>query len=216
VTVAGGAAEQLLIRAVAYGACARLVSPRLDGMVPGESVDWLRRALQRLGLEQALAELEAFLRELHADPEGYRAEYFRVFERGAVPPYEASCPPTAPNLLGGPNLQQIADVAGFYRAFGFEARGERPDHLAAELEFVAWTCAQEAHARLAGREEEAETCARARDRFVREHLDSWVGLLADRVRQATPRPALHHLVALLQHVVQADAASARPETGQAP
>lgn len=206
--VDSGLAQRLLAKAVAYGACARLVSPSSGGLAPPESVDWLGRSLGYLGLEEGREHLRAFLQDVQGDPEGYRAEYVRVFERGTVPPYEASQHGSGPQPLGGPNVQVIADVAGFYRAFGFQARGERPDHLGAELEFLALVCTQEAYARLAGREEDAEVCARARQSFLREHLGTWVRALRTRVQQASPRPALYHLLALVDALVRADAAEA--------
>ncbi len=200
-----GVVQQLLARALAYGGCAELFSPSSAGAVPQRAVEKLRRGLAELGLQQGQDQLAAFVADVEVDPDGYRAEYLRVFERGAVPPYEASHSGSAPQPLGGPNVQTIADVAGFYRAFGFEARGERPDHLSAQLEFLALVCVLEAHAHLAGLREEADVCARARQTFLKDHL-SWVGNLAERVRQTTPRPALHHLVGLVCQLVRAEAA----------
>ncbi len=197
------AVRHLLSRAVAYGACARLLGPASQGTVCGESVLRLQSSLEQLELEDGLRHLQAFREDAETDAEGYRAEYLRVFERGAVPPYEAT--PSGPNPLAGPNVLQIADVAGFYRAFGFEARGERPDHLSAQLEFLALVCVQEAHARLAGLREEAQVCAEARRSFLRDHL-AWTKGLAERVRKATPRLALYHLVALVESLVESDAA----------
>lgn len=199
-----GVVQRLLARALAYGGCAALFSPSSGGTLPQEAVEKLRRGLAELGLQQGQEQLSAFLADVERDPEGYQAEYLRVFERGTVPPYEASQSGSAAQPLGGPNVQTIADVAGFYRAFGFEARGERPDHLSAQLEFLALACVLEAHARLANLQEEAEVCARAREIFLNDHL-SWVEPFAERVRQATARPALHHLVTLVCQLVRAEA-----------
>ena len=65
------------------------------------------------------------------------------------PPYEVQyCPQTFSVFRS----QHLADIAGFYHAFGV-APGrdapERVDHLACELEFLAWLVAKERHA-LAG------------------------------------------------------------------
>ncbi|MCS7172471.1 MAG: molecular chaperone TorD family protein [Armatimonadetes bacterium] len=201
-----GAPRRLLARAVAYGACARLLAPWSGGAVPRDSVEWLDRSLAQLELTEGRARFRAFLEQVEQDPEAYRTEYARVFERGSVPPYAASYAAQASPALGGPNLQQIADIAGFYRAFGFEARGDRPDHLAAQLEFLAFVCTQEACACLVGREEDAEVCSQARRSFLREHVSSWLPALATRVRQASSHPGLHQLVALVDLLCKSDEA----------
>ncbi len=199
------AARHLLARAVAYGACAKLLGPASQGTVCGESVLRLQKSLEQLELEDGLSHLQAFREDAERDPEGYRAEYLRVFERGAVPPYEAST--SGPNPLAGPNVMQIADVAGFYRAFGFEARGERPDHLAAELEFLALLCLLEARALLAGQLEQARVCAEARQSFLQDHLLTWLPSFQEKVERLTSSPALRHLVGLTARLVQTDTAA---------
>lgn len=196
--------QRLLAKALAYGGCARLLSPSCGGTVPQEAVAGLQQGLVQLGLREGQEHLRAFLADVDLDPDGYRAEYLRVFERGAVSPYGASQSGPGPHPMGGPNVQLIADVAGFYRAFGFEARGERPDHLSAQLEFLALVCVQEAGARLAGLEEEAGVCTRAREAFLRDHL-AWLPSFAERVRKASPRTALHHLVALVRQLMESEA-----------
>jgi TorA maturation chaperone TorD len=108
-------------------------------------------------------------------------EYLRVF--GLVlcrecPPYETEYHPNEDTFF---RSQQMADVAGFYRAFGVHpgaSRHERPDHVALELEFAALLLRLE---RLAGVGEAAaeaaqlrDTCRHARAAFVRDHLAWWV------------------------------------------
>ncbi len=212
-------ADRLLAKAVAYGACAKLLGPFSQGSVPAEAVQWLQRTVAQLELAEGQEHLQAFVEEVSKDPEGYRTEYVRVFDRGVVPPYEASHA-ASPQSLAGPNVQQMADVAGFYRAFGFGVQHDRPDHLGAQLEFLALVCTQEAHARVVGRQEEAEVCARAREAFLRDHLGSWLPLLRQRVQEASPHPALARLVDLVGCLVRQDAAelgcSSEPPEGGNP
>jgi nitrate reductase assembly molybdenum cofactor insertion protein NarJ len=48
---------------------------------------------------------------------------------------------------GGQQTSVMADVSGFYRAFGLElAAHVRPDEISAELEFVGYLCRKEAYA----------------------------------------------------------------------
>jgi TorA maturation chaperone TorD len=146
------------------------------------------------GLGAAPREAPAFarlVRELAAPPGDLRAEYDRVF--GLVvprecPPYETEYYPTAETFA---RSQQMADVAGFYRAFGVEPSRrspERPDYLGLELEFMALLLLK---TRLASTDtrpgedaaERAEICELARRAFFRDHLAWWVPSFAAGLRR---------------------------------
>ncbi len=103
--------------------------------------------------------------------------------RGKCPPYELE--------YGRSEIIQqasfLADVAGFYAAFGVEmSHGacDRPDHIAAESEFMSILCAKEAYA--------IEQCAidhlaisvKAQRDFLRDHLARWLSAFAHRVCKA--------------------------------
>lgn len=82
--------------------------------------------------------------------------------------------------------QELADIAGFYRAFGFDIGGtirERPDHLAAELEFMALLALKEAYAHAQGTPEHVEICRDAARKFLSAHPGHWVGLVGERLAQ---------------------------------
>jgi nitrate reductase assembly molybdenum cofactor insertion protein NarJ len=90
--------------------------------------------------------------------------------------------------LGMPNeyrqSQEMADISGFYRAFGFQVGGEqreRPDYLGTELEFLYVLSLKEAYAAEQGIEEHVEVCVEARRLFLRDHLGRWIGLFAQSV-----------------------------------
>lgn len=93
--------------------------------------------------------------------------------------------------------QELADIAGFYRAFGFQIGGvirERPDHLAVELEFMYLLCVKEAYARMDGSPEQVEISVDAQRKFLQDHLGNWVKLVADVVtRSANEESAAHQL-----------------------
>jgi putative dimethyl sulfoxide reductase chaperone len=77
--------------------------------------------------------------------------------------------------------QELADIAGFYLAFGFKTGGtkrERPDHLAIELEFMHLLCLKEAMALFSNRPEQAHLCRDAQRSFLKDHLGAWIGLFS--------------------------------------
>lgn len=79
-------------------------------------------------------------------------------------------------------MQELADIAGFYRAFGVvvsPAAHERPDHIAAELEFMEWLACKEAWARRVGRDEQAQVCRDAQRAFLAEHLGRWAPVFGE-------------------------------------
>jgi TorA maturation chaperone TorD len=124
-------------------------------------------------------DLEPLLRELPRAAADLETEHDRVF--GLVPTRE--CPPyeTEYHSTGEPffRAQQLADVAGFYRAFGLETSRtspERPDHLALELEFLAFLLlkkrlALESPVREGA--EQAALCDEVFQTFFREHVSWW-------------------------------------------
>ena len=103
--------------------------------------------------------------------------------RGACPAYE---------MEYGRNeiirqASDLADLAGFYRAFGLEIAGaadDRPDHIAAECEFMSALCRKEAHARTQDDNENAEICLDAERTFLRDHLARWLPAFARHVEEA--------------------------------
>ncbi|CAN5337580.1 hypothetical protein BH09PLA1_BH09PLA1_00100 [soil metagenome] len=100
------------------------------------------------------------------------------------PPYETEyCPQT----FSVYRSQTLADIAGFYRAFGLEPSRdmpERDDHIALELEFMAYLLAKE---RRAADTEQATICRDAQKRFAREHLAWWVPAFARALEQQSAR-----------------------------
>ena len=144
---------------------AREAARAIDGSGP------LERGIERLGRAFA-AVTDGELRDEHA----------RVF--GHV--ISAGCPPYETQWGGAQTFQQaqqLADVGGFYRAWGLKEGGcgERLDHVATELEFEAFLAWKEVGAAAAEEGEHADVAREARRRFFEEHLGRWAPLFAKRL-----------------------------------
>lgn len=71
----------------------------------------------------------------------------------------------------------MADVAGFYRAFGLRvsrAQRELPDFLGSELEFLHTVAWKQAQAMQEGCRDGAAVCRQAHRKFLAAHLTMWV------------------------------------------
>lgn len=67
-------------------------------------------------------------------------------------------------------VQALADINGFYRAFGVQPHGDRPDALSNELEFMHLLIVKTDRARRRGAEEQVRLCEHAQGAFFRDHL----------------------------------------------
>jgi TorA maturation chaperone TorD len=116
-------------------------------------------------------------------------EHVFLFDRQVrCPPYEGAYG-DAPQLAG--KAAQLADVAGFYAAFGLEPAAARPDtedHIAAELEFMSALALKEAYLLAEGAADGIEVTRQAQVRFLSDHLGRWAQALADTLREATALP----------------------------
>ncbi len=80
--------------------------------------------------------------------------------------------------------QEMADIAGFYHAFGFRQGGavrERADHVAVELEFMYALALKEAYALAQDRPDQSAICVEAAGKFLQDHLGRWITLFAQSV-----------------------------------
>ncbi len=98
----------------------------------------------------------------------------------------------------------LADIMGFYRAFGVEPVADRADHISAELEFMHLLAVKEMHASSKGEHQNASICMDAREKFFREHLGLWTDGLLKAVQagikggKVKPIPFYAHLFELFQ------------------
>jgi DMSO reductase family type II enzyme chaperone len=101
------------------------------------------------------------------------AEYLKVFTHVIA----SDCHPcetayTTTHLFQ--QAQKLADLNGFYRAFGVEPVSERADHVTVELEFMAFLVQKEAAAFERGRSRRATFVRENERRFLERHLGPWV------------------------------------------
>lgn len=112
-------------------------------------------------------------------------EYLRTF--GHSIPKEF--PPFETEFTSAQAFRQtadLADIAGFYRAFGVRVvpgLGERADALGVELEFLHLLAMKEAHALAGGLAEQADVVASATAKFLTDHVARWAPSCAKRIAQ---------------------------------
>ncbi|MBT8484995.1 MAG: molecular chaperone TorD family protein [Phycisphaerales bacterium] len=130
--------------------------------------------------------LPTLLAEIRAtDAERWQGEHTRLFD-GPV-----ACPINETAYVRRDKGVIIADLCGFYRAFGFEPEeetGEKPDHLVTELEFLAMVLAMLGQSRINGTPETTEVTRAAIRSFLDEHLGDWIASFCERIRQASDLP----------------------------
>lgn len=168
---------QLRARSVAFALVARILGPDTKWLADPDTVAALRAALVATDDRGALRRLESFDISELPDRASLAGRWVRWFDLGRVAPYEGS---NVASTAGGVT-PRLADVAGFYRAFNVTVASDRPDHVVAELEFLALTLLAEAEALERGDDELADIAARATRTFLRDHVGSWIEAWAARV-----------------------------------
>lgn len=203
-TSAAARIEQDLARSQVYGCLAALLADPA-GVLDEVRIPDLRRiaAAADPDIRPELDRLGEALEGLRDGPREVDREYTSLFLKAEAPPYEGSYVP-AVRLT-----QELADIAGFLRAFGLRPARDRPDHLVTELDFVAFLCLKAAIAEAQGRAEEADLCRDARAKFLRDHLGRWVEAHARTVRETARLRVYPAILEAVGKIVREDAASLR-------
>jgi len=191
-----------LARAEVYALLADLFyQPTEDGLDPVDTGDSLRR-LAALAPRHALPAIDARHTALTAAE--LRDTYVAVFTHSIskdCPPYETEFGEAHVFM----QTQDLADISGFYRAFGLapSARAhERLDHLGFELEFLSFLAAKEAvHAGL----DAAAICREAATTFLRDHLGRWAPAFCSRLERHAGLTVYADLARVLKTWVERDA-----------
>jgi TorA maturation chaperone TorD len=152
--------------------------------------------LTAAGIEDLLLALALDSALLHAasvPPAAHSGEYHRLFEGRLL------CPPNETAYIRRDKGGILADICGFYRAFGFEFRtdvGERPDHIVTELEFCGVLLAMIASA---PGDDQAQVARDALISFADCHLGEWLPWLAGRLQLTSELAVYRSVAASLAH-----------------
>jgi len=111
------------------------------------------------------------------------------------------CPTFETAYFSSDAIQQtnrMADIAGFYRAFGVDTRsgGFRPDELSVELEFMSFLCQKEAYAAEHLGAPRVKQSAKAQRMFLGEHLGRWGAAFGRRVSSRATPGSFYHVAGL--------------------
>jgi TorA maturation chaperone TorD len=205
--------EADVVRALTRGGIYRLLGRVFGYPTPGVLAELAPLAEQATeapeltpDLRQHLAGLAVAARD--ADPGVLAGEHVFLFDRQVrCPPYESAYA-EAPRMAG--KSAELADVAGFYAAFGLTpalARPDMEDHIAVELEFMSALALKEAYALAEGDTDGIAVTRAAQLAFLTDHLGRWAEPFAESLRAATPVPYYATAAGLLAAWVLAEFAA---------
>ena len=174
------------IRSETYAALAAAFGEPDAGFLKPPEENELLRALRKAvwglsipAIRGEVPELAAFLRQDTQEEERLlrlRKEYYRLFGgwgRALAYPYESSYRDPYGMLMS----EYAVAVLEQYREDGIALSAdfkELPDHISAELEYMAYLCAKEAQAGEDGEAEEVLKFRRRQHLFLQEHLGVWL------------------------------------------
>ncbi|MFC6717274.1 molecular chaperone [Natrialbaceae archaeon GCM10025810] len=202
-----------------------------EALTTGEFAEQLLESAAALADEGGADDLreraEAVVADCPEDPDGVDDLYSSYsslfgFERGGdVAQYELAY---APGTLVV-NTNELADIAGFYEAFGLsvaDGNRDRVDHLPTQLEFCSHLALQAAYLELDEDETGLEIVTDAGGAFVEDHLGRWIPRFRETVHEETDAAFYRALANLVDALVSFDAdrfgVEPRPyqETGSSP
>lgn len=105
------------------------------------------------------------------------------------------------------SVHVIAAIANMYSTFGVrlaDSAGERPDHIAVELDFMNFLATKEAHASDRNQAANARLCRRAQVYFLSRHLARWASMFAGSLAEETTAPFYRSTCELLDRFLAAE------------
>jgi TorA maturation chaperone TorD len=165
----------------------------------------LRRGALPSHLARALQDGDHAWRAATADE--LAVEYSRLFLGAGMAPLREGGFGDGLRFAGQP--VDIADISGFYLAFGFrlpDAAANPPDHLGAELEFMSLLHLKMGLALQRGWRDQSRITRSAMGSFLKDHLGRWAGSFASILAANGAAPAYRTMGRLLARTVEADCA----------
>ena len=180
-----------LARAVVYDLLAQVFAYPEDDRF--SDLQNLARLIVTNGGWVPIVRLAALARELTS--ERLREEYSSALSLNSSP----DCPLFETAYYGSDPQQQtqrMADVAGFYRAFGVDSSGSetRPDDLSVELEFMSYLCRKEAYALDHSGPPRVAQVRKAQRLFFENHIGTWAGVIGRKL-SGIAAPGVFHAAA---------------------
>lgn len=190
--------ETLLARAALFRALAR----GFGYPQPGHRAELLR-ALAGLPAARRLSWLKrvraAWARARDCD---LAADYTRLFLTAARCPLHETAYGDARRMAG--RAAELADIAGFYSAFGLQlsqADPDLPDHICAEIEFYSLLLVKQAYAQSRSRLIQLRVTEKAARLFLGSHLGRWVRALAQAIAEQSPSSPYRELAQAVRAAV---------------
>jgi len=148
----------------------------LEGGLPDLSL-----SLKALGIEFDVRTIEEVIRTSKARLLDLQGEFNALFSTSLKAPANE----TAYELeKAGRKASELADIEGFYRAFGVEVKPPyEPDSLVAELEFMALLLRKKLYAQENGDRKALEVINNALYSFFRDHLGRWYRLFTEILKE---------------------------------
>jgi DMSO reductase family type II enzyme chaperone len=171
----------------------------------------LRQELLDLGVDEVTLQLAVQLSALleGVDPKELEEIYDATFETSGEQrcvPNETAHTPDSPQESMVRTFE-LADIAGFYKAFGLEVTPgtEHVDHISVELEFMHLLAVKEAVAVAECHLEHADLCREAARTFLRDHLQRWCERLSNRISETSGTVSIYAAAGeLLRRFVEFD------------
>ncbi len=157
------------------------------------------------GVLAGLVDLAASARQEDIEP-----QYAKLFSFSSSP----DCPSFETAFFSPDPIQQtarMADIAGFYRAFGVDVGGThlRPDEISVELEFMSYLCKKQVYAHEHLGAPRVRQTVRAQRLFLREHLGQWGSALGQRIALRAERTFYRETGTALAAWIAGDCAAMR-------